>query len=201
MAEGKFGKSRRNQGTERLAIRLLEAEGRLQKPDRAAKKRILELLDVTGDWSGQTFDAIVVPQKCKPITAENAEEHLADIRLVEVKSTKKPIADEALNGFFFGSTKRQYDLAAALGDRYVYAFAVLNSNNRFGAPFVVLLSPAEVARRTRARRVQYQVNFRTDIVVPDDAEPPYALPGSLDDPELPAAVAKAITLDALENPE
>jgi hypothetical protein len=45
----------------------------------------------------------------------------------------------------------------------------LNETNVFGKPFAVLLNLEEVEQRTRARRVQYQVDFRTDIN-PEDTD-------------------------------
>jgi hypothetical protein len=79
-----------------------------------------------------------------------------------MKATKKPVRDRALNGFFFGATEREYNLARTLGDRFVFAFVVLNNDNVFGAPFFVLLTIDELNARTKNRRVQFQVNLRTD---------------------------------------
>ena len=62
-------------------------------------------------------------------------------------------------GFFFGATQREYDLAAKLGDKFRFAFVVLNSANAFGKPFAVLLTLSELEYRTRAKRIQYQVNL------------------------------------------
>jgi hypothetical protein len=86
----------------------------------------------------------------------------ARISLVEMKATKKPVRDRALNGFFFGASEREYNLARMLGDRFVFAFVVLNNDNVFGAPFFVLLTIDELDARTKNRRVQFQVNLRTD---------------------------------------
>jgi hypothetical protein len=111
----------------------------------------------------------------EPLTISNLEARLHQLRLVEMKTTKKAIKDENLNGFFFGATEREYAMARALGDKYVFAFVVLNSDNVHNRPFFILLTLEEVERRTRARRVQYQVNFRSDIVpdpeVPADVGP------------------------------
>ncbi len=85
-----------------------------------------------------------------------------------MKTTRKPIRDAALNGFFFGATERERAMARALGDRYRFAFVVLNDANVYGRPFAVLLPLDEVERRTREWRVQYQVSFRTDNVVGGD---------------------------------
>lgn len=55
-----------------------------------------------------------------------------------------------------------------LGNRFNFAFVVLNSDNDYGAPFFVLLTLDQVEARTRTQRIQYQVNFRSDS--PADGE-------------------------------
>ena len=106
----------------------------------------------------------------EPITIDNVEEHLSSIRLCEIKSTKAAIQDDALNKFFFGATETEFALARALGSHYLFLFVVLNSNNTYGRPFFVPLTLAQVENRTRARRVQYQVNFRTDMTIDDESD-------------------------------
>ena len=86
-----------------------------------------------------------------------------------MKVTKKPIRDETLNGFFFGATERERAMATKLGDKYRFAFVVLNEVNDHGKPFAVLLTLQELERRTRPWRVQYQVNFRTDMAIEEVA--------------------------------
>jgi hypothetical protein len=54
-------------------------------------------------------------------------------------------------------------MARTLGDRFLFAFVVLNKANDYGRPFAVLLTLDEVERRTQKRRIQYQVNFRSDL--------------------------------------
>jgi hypothetical protein len=85
------------------------------------------------------------------------------LTMIEMKTTRKPIKNASLLGFFFGATEREYDMARTLGDRYSFAFVVLNDTNDYGRPFAVLLTLDEVERRTQKRRVQYQVNFRSDL--------------------------------------
>jgi hypothetical protein len=97
-----------------------------------------------------------------PIDEMNLTAHIDDLRLIELKATKKAIKNAALNGFFFGATKREYDLAAALGDRFLFAFVVLSSDNDYRRPFFVLLTLEQLERRTRTKRIQYQVNLRSD---------------------------------------
>ena len=95
-----------------------------------------------------------------------------------MKATKKAIRNTALNGFFFGTTDRQYQLARSAAGRYCYAFVVLNDDNDYGQPFYVLLSLEEVERRTQSKRLQYQVSFRRDLE-PRPDQPPSTIPDAL----------------------
>ena len=171
MVEAKFLKSGLNLGTERKATDLVLDDKRFQKPTSALKAKILKGIhpDI-GDWSQKTFDLIMTSTACDSVTEANVEALLDDIRVVEVKTTRKPIRNKALNNFFFGSTERQYQLARALGDRHRYAFAVLNSDNDYGRPFFVLLTLEQVEKKTRTRRLQYQVNFRSDMQPDEDVD-------------------------------
>jgi hypothetical protein len=161
--ESKFSKSQTNRGTENAGLALLLSDARFQWVDVSTKRRILELIGASELFGIQTFDAIMTPTPLEPITIDNVDRHYPQLRLIEMKTTKKPIADASLDGFFFGATEREYAMAKALGDRYLFAFIVLNDNNEYRKPFGVLLTLEEVQRRTRASRIQYQVNFRTDM--------------------------------------
>ena len=167
-----FTKSRTNSATEKLWLSVLLTDPRFQSVNLACKYRILELIAEAGLGSGafghQTFDAVMLPKPTSPLTADNVDGFFDQLTLVEMKTTRKPIKDAALNGFFFGATERERAMAKALGDRYRFAFVVLNENNVFGRPFAVLLPLEEVERRTREWRVQYQVSFRTDTVLAAD---------------------------------
>ena len=178
-SEIKFGKSLSNRRVENAGLQLLLLDPRFQALDLQTKHRIVTLLPV-GEFGIQTFDAVMTPEPSDPITIDNIDEALPSIRLVEMKTTKKPIRDEALNGFFFGATEREYAMAKALGDKYLFASVVLNENNAYGRRFFVLLTLDQIERRTRAKRIQYQVNFRSDIVADPDApailEPVFSAP-------------------------
>lgn len=112
----------------------------------------------------------------EPISAATVEAHLGAITLIEVKSTRAAIQDAALNGFFFGATETEYALAAALGDRFRYAFVVLNSANAYRHPFFVLLTHAQLQEKTRTRRIQYQVNLRTDMALTGNEQVFHSVP-------------------------
>lgn len=159
----KFTKSLSNKGTEKEGIGLLLRDARFQVVDLPTKRRILQLIGKPGAFGIQTFDAVMTPQPAPPITRENVDGVFPALRLIELKTTRKRIRNESLEGFFFGATEREYEMARRLGDRYLFAFVVLSTANDYGRPFAVLLTLDEVERRTQNRRIQYQVNFRTDL--------------------------------------
>lgn len=105
----------------------------------------------------------MTPTPAPALSAEYIESFINDVSLVEVKATRKAIRNAALNGFFSERPKREYDLAEALGDRYRFAFVVLNDLNNYGRPFFVLMNLAEVERRTKTKRIQYQVNLGSNL--------------------------------------
>ena len=159
---GDHGKSKRNRVVEKAGLQdVLLKDLRFQAPTTETKKAILKGLGL-GDtklYGPQSFDAIMLPQPTEPIDVSTLPRYLDQIILVEMKTTKKPIKDAGLAGFFFGATQREYDLAAKLGDRFRFAFVVLNSANIYGKPFAVLLTLSELEHRTRTKRIQYQVNL------------------------------------------
>jgi hypothetical protein len=159
---GDHGKSKRNRVVEKAGLQdVLLKDPRFQAPSTETKKALLKALGL-GDtklYGPQSFDAIMLPQATELIDQTTLPCYLEQIVLVEMKTTKKPIKDAALAGFFFGATQREYDLAAKLGDKFRFAFVVLNSANAYGKPFAVLLTLSELEHRTRAKRIQYQVNL------------------------------------------
>ena len=165
----RFTKSKENRSTEKSGLRILLRDLRFQVVDTVTKRRIIELIGVSGTFGIQTFDLVMTPQPCEPVTLANIDRLFPELTLVEMKVTKKPIRNQALNGFFFGATERERAMATALGDKYLFAFVVLAAGNEYGRPFAVLLTLGELERRTRPWRVQYQVNFRTDLTTEDVA--------------------------------
>jgi hypothetical protein len=189
----KFERSGLNQGTEKAGASLLLRDPRFQLVDLATKRRILELIGITGAFGIQTFDLVMTSSPAPPITLATVDDHFSTLTLVEMKTTKKAITDQALRGFFFGATEREYAMARALGPRYCFAFVVLNETNTFGKPFAVLLTLEEVELRTHARRVQYQVNFKSDIQASDTSEEEVIVFG--EDGDIPLGEPRAPTLE------
>jgi hypothetical protein len=166
--EAKFTKSKVGHATELKAHDFVLQDPRFQKPKKETKALILELLGVKGDWTQKTFDLVMTDQPVEPLTIDNAPQHIDMITLVEVKATKTAIRNCGLSNFFFGSTEKQYLLAAALGPRYRYAFVVLNENNDYQRPFFCLLGSQDVLEGTRPKRTQFQVNFKSRLADPND---------------------------------
>lgn len=167
--EVKFTKSQSNKGTENKGLSLLLTDRRFQWVDLATKRHILDRIGTSGSYGVQTFDAVMTPGPVEPITIANVDLYFDALKLVEMKTTRKPIKNAALGGFFFGATEREYAMARALGDKYLFAFIVLDEDNEYGKPFAVLLTLDEVERRTQSRRIQYQVNFRSGIIPGSEA--------------------------------
>jgi predicted LPLAT superfamily acyltransferase len=158
-------------GTEIDGLSVLLEDKRMQALDLSTKKRILELLMVSGAFKPQTFDAVMTTSPSPPLTVDNIEEHLESLTLVEMKTTRAPIRNAALNSFFFGATDNEFQMAKALKSKYVFAFVVINDTNDYGRPFFVLLTLEQLQARTRTSRIQYQINFRSDMPDEDPALP------------------------------
>lgn len=143
----------------------------MQALDLPTKKRILQLLYISGAFRPQTFDAIMTmtTEPVPPLTVANIDDHIHDVTLIEMKTTRAPIRNAALNSFFFGATDNEFQMAKALKERYAFAFVVLNDANDFGRPFFVLLTLEQLQARTRSSRIQYQINFRSDMPADDPA--------------------------------
>ena len=165
----RFTKSKENRSTEKSGLSILLRDPRFQIVDTVTKRRIIELIGVSGTFGIQTFDLVMTPQPREPVSLANVDRLFQELTLVEMKVTKKPIKNQALNGFFFGATERERAMATALGNKYLFAFVVLTTENEYRRPFAVLLALDELERRTRPWRVQYQVNFRTDLAIEDVA--------------------------------
>ena len=149
---------------------LLLRDPRFQAVDKECRTRILRLLgiDLKERYGPRSFDLIMTDLPVEPITIDNVQELIDAIRLVEMKTTRKAIKDEQLAGFFYGATENEYRLAERLGDRFLFAFVVLNRANRFGAPFAALRTLKEIEAQTKSKRTQFQVSLRAADVTPGE---------------------------------
>ena len=130
---------------------LLLRDPRFQQLDTRTKKEILGYLGIgPGEGYGpRSFDLVMTDIPVEAITSDTIPKLVDMIRLVELKTTRKAIRDEHLGGFFYGATENEYRLAARLGERFLFAFVVLNSQNRFGRPFAALRTLAQIEAQTK----------------------------------------------------
>ena len=156
--EAKFLKSGLNRKTENAGLAVLLRDTRYQTLPVALKREVLERLGAPGA-PHQAFDAVRTDEPERPITALNLSGVLGSMRLVEMKTTRKPIQDDRLQGFFFGLTQSELGLAERLGDRYLFAFIVLNTHNRYGHEFFALLTLDQLNERIHSKRTQFQVTL------------------------------------------
>ena len=156
--EAKFGKSLANRKTENAGLVLLCENPRIQVVTPAIKNRILEVLGVA-EYSNRAFDAIMTRVPVPPVTLQSVEPLIPDLHVIEMKTTRKAIRDRSLGGFWFGATQREFELAARLPERHLFAFVVLSSENVFARPFFVLLTLAQLERRILGKRIQFQINL------------------------------------------
>lgn len=157
--EAKFLKSGRNRRTENAGLAVLLRDPANQVVGRDLKRLLLERLGVASAPI-QAFDAVRTQEPSVPIDASNVDELAGELRLLEMKTTRKPIRDARLESFFFGVTASEISLAESLGDRYLFAFVVLNAENAYGREFFVLLSWDQLQSRIRSQRIQYQVTLK-----------------------------------------
>lgn len=159
--QASYKKTLSNNQTEDEALRVvLQADDCAQYVSNKTRNRILELKGLKGRFSSRVFDLVRTDARAPPLDEANVADFIDAITLIEVKATKAPIVDAQLDGFFFGATANEYQIAQELGHRYLFAFVVLRPAAG-KPPFHVLLDLAEVEKRTATRRTQFQVNFRS----------------------------------------
>ena len=160
-------KSRSNAGTEREGLGLLLTDPGSRFRTFATKRRILELIGQDGDPSeSRTFDAVMTPEPVGPIVSGQRRGLFLDLRLDRNEDHEEGDPERIaswilLRGYASASTTWHGHWEIATSSRS----SCSNSANEYGRPFAVLLTLEEVERRTQKRRIQYQVNFRSDLTL------------------------------------
>lgn len=154
--EHSYNATLKNNRTENQAVGfLLSQDARFRVPTKEERKRILQILNLPVTFS-RAFDLVLFPA---PYAGEINDITLADTKLVELKTTKKPLPNNP-DGFFFGATENEFDLARRLGDRYRFCFVSLHEESKGYA----LLTLEELEGRIKTKRIQYQINLRTTSI-------------------------------------
>lgn len=146
-----FGATLKNNKTENEAIRfLLKADTRFRLPKKEERKEILNKLGLPASFV-RAYDLVLLPDgEAGDILSVEPEKWI----LVELKTTQKKLS-VIPNGFFFGATANEFDLAERLGDRYRFCFVSLHAENAG----YKLLSLSELEKLIKTKRIQYQINL------------------------------------------
>ena len=146
-----YGATLKNNITENSAINfLLEADSRFRRPNKEERKEILNLLGLSKTFS-RAFDLVFLPSPDVDSFLSISVEKLV---LVELKTTQKKLINNP-EGFFFGATENEFQLADKLGKQYYFCFVSLHPESKS----YKMLSLNELNSRIKTKRVQYQINL------------------------------------------
>lgn len=118
-----------NNITEKEGVKyLLEKNNGFFQIDYITKKKLLDMLKMEHGFL-KSFDLIYLPNMVgKIINGSSLETCLEDIILVELKTTKKHLAENP-KGFFFGATENEFKFGKLLGDKFRFCFVCLNEKS------------------------------------------------------------------------
>lgn len=151
--EHSFTITLKNNATEKEGIDyLLSADRHFIFPDKESRKKIIEALGLSRGKS-RTFD-LLYSTKDIDNQRELLVNGLDNITLIELKTTKKKLLNNP-QGFFFGATESEFELARKLGDKYKFCFVCLHSESKS----YKLLTLRELEALIKTKRTQYQINL------------------------------------------
>jgi hypothetical protein len=127
---------------------VLQTSNDLFRPDWEGRQRIIEVLGLKKTFM-KTFDLVRVAG------TKSAEGFLSiknsdDIKLIELKTTKKRLPNNP-HGFFFGATANEFELAEILGPKFNFAFVCLHPD----CPSVKFLTLSQLEPLVRQKRTQF----------------------------------------------
>jgi len=142
-----------NNRTEKEAFEyVLAADPHFINVTKESRRLVLEALGLDRKYA-RAFDLIYSKKHTnKEQTVEFSD--VADITLIELKTTKKNLPNFP-KGFFFGATANEFELALKLGEKFKFCFVTLHPENKS----YTLLTLAELEKLIRTTRVQYQINL------------------------------------------
>ena len=145
--------TRNNNTTEKEALSYLIAQDSdFILPDKESRKKLMEMFNIGKNFS-RAFDLIYIKDSGNnnSITVSDKDK----IIFVELKTTKKYLPNNP-QGFFFGATKNEFDLAKMLGEKYKFCFVCLHKDSLSYA----LLTTPELESMIKTKRIQYQINLQ-----------------------------------------
>ncbi len=149
--EHSYGATIKNNKTENLAVDfLLLSDNRFRQPTKEDRKELLIRLGLPTTFA-RAFDLVLLPSAdC----VEILHVPLDEIILIELKTTQKKLPENP-NGFFFGATQNEFNLADKLGEQYRFCFISLHPESKSFA----LLTSKELTLKIKTKRLQYQINL------------------------------------------
>lgn len=146
-----YGATIKNNITEIGAITfLLTSDSRFRRPTKEERKEILKRLGLPLTFS-RAFDLVLLPEINNVDILSTPIENLI---LVEMKTTQKKLINNP-NGFFFGATENEFNLANRLGEQFRFCFISLHPETTG----YVLLTSEELHAKIKTKRLQYQINL------------------------------------------
>jgi hypothetical protein len=144
--------TRSNNVTEKEALSyLLAQDSDFILLDAAGRKMLLEMFNIGHNFS-RAFDLVYLKNSGSnnAITSDDKD----NIVFIELKTTKKYLPHNP-QGFFFGATKNEFDLAEKLGEQYKFCFISLHKDSLSYS----LLTTTELTSIIKTKRIQYQINL------------------------------------------
>lgn len=149
--EHSYGATLKNNKTENVAVDfLLAADGRFKRPNKEERKEILRRLELPASFS-RAFDLVLLPTAA---TTDILSVSVKDFVLVELKTTMKKLTNNP-EGFFFGATENEFNLADRMGAQYRFCFVSLHPESKG----FVLLTSEELKTKIKTKRLQFQINL------------------------------------------
>ncbi len=128
---------------------LLAQNSRLKLPTTKERREILDNLNLAASFS-RAYDLVLLP----PGKTRISDVVPGRLVLVELKTTRKQLENNP-NGFFFGATENEFQLAKKLERSYLFCFVSLHPQSRSYS----LITLSDLEKRIKTKRVQYQINL------------------------------------------
>ena len=117
-----YGATLKNNKTESQAVQFVLSQNLcLKRPTKEERKQILDALGLPHSFS-RAYDLVLLPSPDISNIMSVAPEKWV---LIELKTTMKKLLKNP-DGFFFGATANEFDLAEKLGDRYKFCFVSMH---------------------------------------------------------------------------
>lgn len=141
----------KNLNTEKIGIQILRENVKgFMVPSKEQRKHVYELCDIDYKKYSRSIDGIIIN-----VESFDLIESKSDFYLVEIKTTNAKNVTNLPYNVFFGFTKNEEDLFKKLDN---YRLCIVHTGMRQHK----LLTFNEYNSLVRTKRVQYQINFRSE---------------------------------------